>query len=134
LFDASHNVIESLARYGRDLQAQDFQANGIAIIITDGDDNASVMTPNEVKKAVAEAMQKESLESIRTILVGVNTNGGSLSTYLQNFKNQVGFDQYIDIGTADARSLAKLADFVSKSISSQSQSLGTGGPSKALTF
>lgn len=134
LFDAAHNAIEATASYGKDLQAQDFQANAIVVVITDGENNASAMTTKEVKKAIADTMRAESLESIRTILVGVNTGGGNLSTYLQAFKDEVGFDQYVDIGAATDKSLAKLAAFVSKSISSQSQALGTGGPSKALTF
>jgi hypothetical protein len=35
---------------------------------------------------------------------------------------------------ASAKSLARLAAFISKSVSSQSQSLGSGGPSQAQTF
>ena len=45
-----------------------------------------------------------------------------------------GFTQYIELADAKANTLAKLADFVSRSISSQSQSLNTGGPSKSLSF
>ena len=41
--------------------------------------------------------------------------------------------KFIDAGAANERSLAKLADFVSQSISSQSQSLGTGGPSQNIS-
>lgn len=134
LYDACHNAVEATARYGKDLQAQDFQANAIIIVVTDGENNASVMTPGEIKKAVAEAMHAEALESIRTILVGVNTGGGALTSYLTDFQNQAGFDQYVDITDASDKSLAKLAAFVSKSISSQSQSLGTGGASQALAF
>ena len=41
-----------------------------------------------------------------------------------------------DIGIADAneKSLARLGDFISKSVSSTSQALGTGSGSRALTF
>lgn len=134
LYDACHNAVEATSRYGKDLQAQDFQANAIVIVITDGENNASAMTPNAVKDAIAATMKTEALESIRTVLVGVNTGGGGLSTYLQTFQNEVGFDQYVDIADASDRSLAKLAAFVSKSVSSQSQALGTGGPSQALVF
>jgi hypothetical protein len=53
---------------------------------------------------------------------------------LENFKNEAGIDQYINIGKADANTLAKLADFISKSISSQSQSLNSGGPSQPIVW
>ena len=39
---------------------------------------------------------------------------------------------HIDVGDATPRKLAKLAAFVSQSISSQSQALGTGGPSQNI--
>ena len=41
--------------------------------------------------------------------------------------------QYIDAGAATKGKLAKLADFVSQSVSSQSQALGTGGPSQNIS-
>lgn len=134
LYDAAQNGVEAVVNYGRDLRAQEYSANAITFVITDGDDNASAMTPTTVKTAVADAVKSESLESIRTVLIGLNTAQGNISSFLQNFKAQVGFDQYVDVATADAKSLAKVADFVSKSISSQSQALGTGGPSQAITF
>lgn len=134
LFDASQNAVESVVRYGKDLRAQEYTANAIVVVITDGDDNASAMTTTTVKAAIDDAVKSEALESIRTILIGVNTSQGNVSSYLQNFKAKVGFDQYVDIGVADEKSLAKLAAFVSRSISSQSQSLGSGGPSQAITF
>ena len=69
---------------------------------------------------------------MRTILVGVNA--GHYGSALQRFQQDVGIDQYVDVADATAQRLAKLADFVSRSISAQSQSLGTGGPSQALNF
>jgi len=133
LYDATHNAVSSVSAYGRDLMANDFDANGIVVVITDGEDNASKMTPNEVQKAVGAAMQQETLESLRTILIGLNTNN-QLNSYLQTVKDDCGFDQYVDAGSADAKTLAKVAEFVSQSISSQSQALGTGGPSQSLAF
>jgi len=65
--------------------------------------------------------------------VGVGVDSGT-SQELENFKNEVGFTQYIELKNADAKTLAKLAKFVSSSISSQSSALGTGGPSQSLNF
>lgn len=135
LYDATISAVDSVKSYGKKLMNEDFDANAIVFVVTDGDDNASRYDVFDVKKSISSAVGEECIESIRTVLIGLNTAGsGSLSGYLQDFKDKACFDQYIDISDASAKSLAKLADFVSKSISAQSQALGTGGPSKALTF
>jgi hypothetical protein len=135
LYDASINGVDAIARFGRDLVAKDYTANGILFVITDGDNNSGMnMNPAAVKQAVQQALQTECLESLVTILIGVNVQDPSMSTYLSNFAQVAGFTQYVEIAKADEKTLAKLAAFVSKSISSQSQALGTGGPSQALTF
>lgn len=135
LNDASLNVVESVLRYGYDLTTQDFGVNGIVFVLTDGEENASKMTSAEVKAAIQGAVTSEAIESLRTILIGVNTSGQpGLNHCLDAFKNEVGFDQYVGVADASPRNLAKLAAFVSKSISSQSQALGSGGPSQSLTF
>jgi len=78
------------------------------------------------------AIQGEDIESLLTILIGVNDN--SYKSYLETFKDEANLSQYVSVGDATAQKLAKLAAFVSKSISSQSQSLGSGGASQLLTF
>jgi len=134
LCDATVNIIESLGTYGKDLVESDFDTNGIVIVITDGMDNHSTNTVNQAKEALAKITKDENLESIRTILVGVVQDDQMIKDYLDDFQAEVGFDQYVTLGSADAKTLAKLADFVSKSISAQSQALGTGGPSQSLSF
>ncbi|UCE66565.1 MAG: hypothetical protein JSU85_00700, partial [Candidatus Zixiibacteriota bacterium] len=54
--------------------------------------------------------------------------------YLDDFKDKANLQQFVNAGNATPKTLAKLANFISKSISSQSQSLGTGGPSQSLSF
>lgn len=135
LFDASVNGIKSLTRYGKDLMDQDFEVNGIVVVITDGDNNAGKATVNTLKAALDGVVKSESVESLVSILVGVNTDAATgLNQYLDNIAQQAGFTQYIAIDKANASTLAKLADFISRSVSSQSQALGTGGPSQSLTF
>ena len=135
LYDASIDGVDAIARFGRDLVAKDYTANGILFVITDGASNAGMnVSPASVKQAVLQALQSECLESLVTILIGVNVQDPSISAYLQRFATEAGFTQYVEIAKADEKTLAKLAAFVSKSISSQSQALGTGGPSQALTF
>ncbi len=134
LFDATINGIEAIKKYGAELYNQDFDVNGIVFIITDGDDNNSSSNENDIKNIVSKVTQEEKLESLRTILIGVNTQSSNLKIKLENYKNNAKLDQYVDINDADKNSLAKLANFISKSISAQSLALGTGGPSMALSF
>jgi uncharacterized protein YegL len=134
LFDAAVNAVEAVTRYGKDLVDNDFSVNGIVFVITDGADNASTQRAGDVQQAIARAVQSESLESIVTVLIGVNVQDRHLAQLLADFSRDAGFAQYIELGQADAKTLARLAAFISKSISSQSQALGTGGPSQALTF
>jgi uncharacterized protein YegL len=133
LFDASQNAVAATTAYGKHLMENDFSVNGIVFIITDGADNASKQAASSVKDELQLATKKEYLESIVSILIGVNTAGG-LDQYLDSFRIEAGITQYISIGDASANKLAKLAEFVSKSISAQSQSLGSGGASVPLTF
>lgn len=133
LNDAVTNAAESINVYGKSLCEKEYDANAILIVITDGMENDSTNTVNQAKAAIAKISQDEHLESMMTILVGVNVDV-DLSQELEDFKNEVGFTQYIGLGDADAKTLARLARFVSSSISSQSKSLGQGGPSKPLTF
>lgn len=134
LYDAAENAVTATTHYSAQLGANDFSANAIVFVLTDGMDNASKLTPRLVQEALRKALAEEALESFLSVLIGVNVQDPSVGGYLQDFKTDVGFTQYVEIGQADARTLAKLADFVSRSISAQSQSLGTGGPSQSLTF
>lgn len=134
LYDAAENAISATTDYAKQLAAGDFSANAIVFVLTDGMDNASTLTPRLVKDALTQAVSEEALESVVSVLIGVNVQDRTVGGYLQDFRTDVGFTQYVEMDKADAKTLARLADFVSRSISAQSQSLGTGGPSQSLTF
>lgn len=134
LYDATIDGIQAVNNYGKTLYDQEFDSNGIVFIITDGDDNTSRSNVSQIKDLVAKVINDEKLESLRTILIGVNTKQDSLKRVLEKFKNDAELDQYVDIEAANKNSLAKLANFISKSISAQSLALGTGGPSQAVIF
>jgi len=134
LYDATHNAIESAAQYGKSLSQHDFDVNAIVFIITDGEDNSSAMTANGVKKSIQNVIREENLESLLTVLVGVNVQQRSLSFALKKYSTDAGLDSYIELENADEASLAKLANFVSRSISRQSKALGSGTSSTLLTF
>ncbi|MCR4323277.1 MAG: VWA domain-containing protein [Candidatus Azambacteria bacterium] len=130
LCDAVFSAIGATNAYGKKLMDDDFGVNGIAFVITDGGENASTATMNMVKDEAKKSITGETLESMISVLVGINTAG--YANELANFQKEAGVTQFIDAQDATARKLAKLADFVSRSVSSQSQALGTGGPSKTI--
>ena len=134
LYDAAENAVASTINYGQKLSAGDFSANAILFVITDGMDNASRLPAKKVKEALEKAVTSEALESVVSVLIGVNVKDPEASRYLRQFHHDAGFTQYVELDKADARTLARLAEFVSQSISAQSQALGTGGASKPLVF
>ena len=134
LYDATENAVASTSSYGQRLASGDFSANAILFVITDGMDNVSKSTAKRVRDALNTAINTEVLESIVSILIGVNVQEAEVSRYLKHFHQEAGFTQYIELDKADAKTLSRLAEFVSQSISAQSQSLGTGGPSQPLVF
>ncbi|HWS89064.1 MAG TPA: hypothetical protein VN282_18985 [Pyrinomonadaceae bacterium] len=134
LYDAAENAVSSTIGYGRQLLAGDFSANAILFVITDGLDNASRLPAGKVREALARAVKSEALESVVSVLIGVNVQDAQVSRALRQFQRDAGFTQYVELDKADAQTLARLAEFVSRSVSAQSQALGTGGPSRPLVF
>ena len=134
LYDAGHNAVEAAITYGKALTEHDFDVNTIVFVITDGGDNSSVMTAEHLRQALERAVTSEAVESMVSILVGVNVADPTLSRYLSDLKDKARFTQYVELNDAREKTLAKLATFVSRSISAQSQALGTGAATPALTF
>lgn len=135
LYDASFESIGATEQYAKVLFDQEFDSNAAVYVITDGVDNrSSTATASRVAEKVSEVRRNEELESIITMLIGVNTNDSGVARKLAEYAKEGQFDQYVDVGDATPSNLAKLAGFISKSISSQSQALGTGAPSQSLSF
>lgn len=131
LCDAAFSALAATNKYADDLRKNDFGVNAIIFIISDGGENSSISTMKMVQDEQKLIMQSEQLESCLSILIGVNTAqcGGELS----RFQQEAGMSQYLDGGAATPGQIAKVAQFVSRSISSQSQALGTGGPSQQIS-
>lgn len=130
LNDACYSGLGAMNAYAKKLVDQDFNVNGICFVITDGAENASVSTANMVKEEQEKAVSGEVLESMISILIGVNVS--YYEQTLKDFQQEAGLTHYRDAGDATPRNLAKMAGFVSQSVSSQSQALGTGGPSQNI--
>lgn len=138
LYDAVFSSIGAAISYAEELTADDYNGtNGIVYIITDGSeyplppDNPSVATPAMIKKIVGEAIRKEKIESLISILIGINAS--EYSQELEEFKEAAGIDEYIDAGDVTKGKLAKISQFISQSTSSQAQAQGTGGPSQNIS-
>jgi len=129
LFDAAFSAVGATNAYAKTLMDKEFNANGIVFVITDGDDNISRSTIAMVKMEMERGARGEEIESLIGVVVGINV--ATLRGRLEEFAKGTGM-QYIDAGEATKGKLAKLAQFVSQSVSSQSQALGTGGPSQNI--
>ena len=132
LYDATKEAISATNEYAKILTDNDFDVNGIIFMITDGMDNHSRYNRADIANAFQKVKRNEYLESLLVILIGVNA--ADCSQWLDEFQKEAGLSQYVDISAFDAAKGAKLAEFISKSTSMQSQSLGTGGPSEILKF
>lgn len=136
LYDACYTSVMSAIQYAEQLTQQDFDVNGAVYVITDGCEypsNASTATPSMVEEALGAGVKEEKLESMVSVLIGLNSSP-SLDTQLATVKDGCGFSQYVAMGEATPQKLARLGSFVSRSVSSQSQALGSGGPSQSLSF
>ena len=134
LHDAAHNAVASVVGYGTQLTQRGLTVNGIVFVVTDGCDNRSSLTASAVADAVRDATQSESLEGVLTVLVGVNVQDRSVGKRLMQLSTTAGFDHYLELAKADAKTLAGLAAFASRSIALTSTALGSGAPVRSLTF
>lgn len=134
LHRATHEALETTLAYAKTLADQEFLTNAITIIVTDGEEMEFDVTTDRIAELIRLARASEKvLESLTVVLVGITSN--QLTTRkLQDYQKAVGITQFVDVGSATPGKLAKLAQFVSRSISSTSAALGTGQGSKPIAF
>lgn len=131
LFDAVHAGVGAMVDYGADLIRNDYDCNGLFIVITDGANNQSQATTAMIKERITSLRRAESLESLMTIVIGINTR-----VYLQvleEFVAEAGLDIFIDAGNVTEEVLAKIAGFIESSSVETSTALGSGAPSKDIS-
>jgi len=132
LYDAALENVETIKAYAEKLASNDYNVNGIGFVITDGQENSSrIGNPAKIKDALEQVKKDEKLKQLKMILVGIGTGNDA---YFQRLAKDCGFDQCILMGDATPQKLARLGGFVSKSISSSSQALASGGVSQNITF
>ncbi len=134
LYDAVFSSVGAMNTYAESLVDLDFAVNGISFIITDGGENASTGAGvNDVRRELEKSVTGEIMESHLSILIGIDNGYDNTKQKLADFQRDAGMNQFIWAGEATKGKLAKLAEFVSQSISSTSQALGTGGPSQNIS-
>jgi hypothetical protein len=133
LLDALYSGVGAMNLYAKELYNLDFAVNGITFVITDGGENCSTASQAMVKNELEASTKGEVMESHVSILIGIDTGTSEVKNVLESFQRELGIDQFIWAGEATKQRLAKLAAFVSRSISSTSQALGTGGPSQQIS-
>ena len=139
---SEEKVLEFMRDYAQRQAAQRYLCNGVLCTMTDGENYAPAgdighsKTPGDVEMAFARVVSSEDLESLVAIMIGINPDKG-VQDRLEQYAMKVGYTRYLPVEKADEKTLAQIADFISQSIQSQSQALGTGGPSQqigSLTF
>jgi uncharacterized protein YegL len=142
LYDAAYDAIGSTIEYARQMVEQGYDVNGDVYIITDGQENPgshrTIASPKMIKEKQETALKAEDIESIKTTLVGLHNPGSiwadEVERDLKAFQADAGLTSFIQVGEATADNLAKLADWVSASVSSQSDQVGSNAPSAVLDF
>lgn len=120
LYDATFSSIGATEDFAKQL---DREVKGVCYIITDGCDNASSMTPTQIKNLVEKCIKSESLVSFLSILIGLtNDDDQIVADALKYFKTKADITEYISY-TTSPKDIAKLSQFISQSISSISNSI-----------
>jgi hypothetical protein len=131
LYDNCVRCLDILTNYSKEQAKAKRLCNGFLYIVTDGRDYGSSLTQSSVREALEKAIASETLESLVTILIGVNDDP-DIQRDLKAFQEAVGFTFYQPIAKADATTMSHLTGWVSQQLVSQSQHLGTGGPSQVI--
>jgi len=138
LYDATYDAIGAAHEYGRTLIKQDFDVNAATYVITDGMNNRGTATPKMIADTIAQAEGKEEIESHNIVLIALHNPAlyweAEVKASLEQFQKEANITKFVDAGGATPQKLAKLADWVSQSVSSQSQALGQGQASQLLNF
>lgn len=148
LLDAAGDGVAAVKCYCKELYYNDYTVNGLVVIVTDGLENYSKKTDmDELVNLSKSTLQSESMDSFKIIVIGINTSfsaqqdytrfdvqgGDTIGDVLKRFSENIQAE-FIDAGDVKEGVIGKVAGFISRSISSTSQALGTGAPSQKLDF
>jgi hypothetical protein len=99
--------------------------------LTDGGETGSRYKPADIKAAIEQILAEGEIESIVTILVGVDCPVGSGARQkLEDFQQKAGLTKFIPFDEMTPGAFGQVARVISQTFTSTSQALGSGGPSK----
>ncbi len=137
LFYSEEKVLDIMLDYAKRQAQRRYICNGILCTMTDGEDY-TIPTDigygkkeSDVELAFGRVITSEDLESMVAIMIGINPDTG-VQSRLEAHAMKVGYTRYLPVEKADEKTLARIADFISQSIQSQSQALKSGGPSQKI--
>jgi uncharacterized protein YegL len=134
LNDAAVNAIEAANVYAQKLKDDDYEVNGLVVVISDGCENQSTNTTQQVSDVLKQVQMNEQIDGgLLSILIGVEQGYGNTLAELKDWQQKTGFAQYVPIADAKDKHFAKVANFISRSVSSQSQAVN-GGASQPVPF
>lgn len=133
LYDAIDRSVLEMIDYADQLAKKRYTTNGVLYLVSDGDDYGSTLSLADARKAMAKGISSESLESMLSVMVGLSNNDATLAA-MEKFAKDVGFTQFLPVKDTSEATLLRIGQHASQTIVSQSQHLGTGGPSQALKF
>jgi len=132
LYDATFSSVGATLDYAKTLYDAEFDSvNGVCFIITDGLNNRGTSTPTMIKNKIHSALKSEELSSLTTILIQLKDSSNpdhEAERMLRKFREDADISAFVDVNDVTPEALAKLGQFISKSISSVSKSLQTGAP------
>ena len=142
LYNATLDAIGATVEYANHLDKKDYDVNGCVYVVTDGLNNCTPVTPLMIKEKQEEIIKSETgLESLTTIVIALQDpqlQGDDMADQVEKelamFVQEAGMTKFINAGDATDRKLAHIAEWVSQSVSSTSQVIGSGGPSQVLQF
>lgn len=133
LYDAVYSAVGATLDYAGDLYDGEVDSiNGVCYIITDGLNNRGSTGPVMIKDKIEKALLSEKLDGLTTVLIQLKDPNDSdvdrIEAELKKFRDGANISSFIDVNDVTSETLAKLGQFMSKSISSHSNSLQNGTP------
>jgi len=126
LRDASFHALNSMRNFAAKTKSG-VNINSFLFLLTDGEDNSSKKTHEELKSKFQSLRDKGPFESLSSVLVGVGIHNGYSNPALRMIK-KAGFDGYIGLKETNAEAFGKLSNFISRCIESQSDAVKINDP------
>ena len=129
LYDATYSAVGAMITMAKNLSAQEFTVRGGVYIITDGVDNESTMSPQNIAKMIEEASKEEYMERPTTVIIGLHDPeatsrwSSTVKEYLEKLQIEAKIEHFLNVGEATPDNIARLHNWISSSISSTSMGI-----------